>query len=453
MKHTRSARKALIAFTGTALALMLTFSFLPLLRANAKEYTAVKSTDPDAEIQVTLTPDKVTCTMGQPKQVNIVLNNSTNLDLAFTAGRTPKILGEGNVWKSFTKDGDGNWLVDGEKTPARLMKTNLDDDYLWVSTNPDFRRPFLKIIPQTPGTFTVKLSFVLQDHSPFVYPGEDGGDYYDVDYELQITVKPAPTNLTLDPTSLSVKVGETGTIAATVTPEDADQTVTWSSSDTDIATVDNTGKVTGVAEGEAVITAKCNADNNVTATCTVTVTADSSSSDPTSSDDPTGDDPTGDDPTSSDPDDSEATYTLTTGDKTWTKASKENMIFTVTKKPDPEHKVFEEFLCLEMDDKGKIETKHYEATFGSIVITLKADYLKTLSNGKHTLKVVLTDRTLTAEFTVFDDSNTDGSNTDSPATDSPATGEAVTWVVICAVLLVLSCGGISFVFVRRRVND
>ena len=50
MKHTRSARKALIAFTGTALALMLTFSFLPLLRANAKEYTAVKSTDPDAEI-------------------------------------------------------------------------------------------------------------------------------------------------------------------------------------------------------------------------------------------------------------------------------------------------------------------------------------------------------------------------------------------------------------------
>ena len=96
-----------------------------------------------------------------------------------------------------------------------------------------------------------------------------------------------------------------------------------------------------------------------------------------------------------------------------------------------------------MDDKGEIDKKHYEAILGSIDITLKADYLKTLSNGKHTLKVVLTDRTLTAEFTVSGGSNT----------DSPATGEAVTWVVICAVLLVLSCGGISFVFVRRRVND
>ncbi len=443
MKHTRSARKALIAFTGTALALMLTFSFLPLLRANAKEYTAVKSNDPDAEIRVTLTPDNVTCTMGQTKQVKIDLfNYPTDLDLAFTAGRTPKILGESNKWESPTKDSDGNWLVDGEKTPARLMKTNLRDDYLWVSTNPNFYRPFLKIIPQTPGTFTVKVTFNLQDRSPLVYGGDDGGDYYDVDYELQITVKPAPTELTLAPTPLSLQVGEIGMIAATVTPEDADQTVTWSSDNTVVATVDNTGKVTGVAEGEATITAKCAADNTVTAFCPVTVMAA----------DPQGDDPTGDDPTSSDPDDSEATYTLT-GDKTWTKASKENMIFTVTKKPDPEHKVFEEFLCLEMDDKGKIETKHYEATFGSIVITLKADYLKTLSNGKHTLKVVLTDRTLTAEFTVSDDSNTDGSNTDSPATDSPATGEAVTWVVICAVLLVLSCGGISFVFVRRRVND
>ena len=124
------------------------------------------------------------------------------------------------------------------------------------------------------------------------------------------------------------------------------------------------------------------------------------------------------------------------------------MIFKVTKKPDPENKLFEEFIRLEMDDKGEIEKKHYKATFGSIDIKLKADYLETLSNGKHTLKVVLADRTLTAEFTVSDDSNTDGSNT-----DSPATGEAVTWVVICAVLLVLSCGGISFVFVRRRVND
>ena len=215
MKHTRSARKALIAFTGTALALMLTFSFLPLLRANAKEYTAVKSADPDEEIQVTLTPNDVTCTMGETKQVDIFLKPFTDLDLAFTAGRTPKILGEGNKWEHFTEDSEGNWLVDSEKTPARLMKTNVRDDYLWVShPNPNFYHPFLKIIPQTPGIFTVRLHFVLQHHSPFVYAGEVGGDYYDVDYELQITVKPAPISLVLNPTPLSLQVGETGMIAA-----------------------------------------------------------------------------------------------------------------------------------------------------------------------------------------------------------------------------------------------
>lgn len=426
MKHTRTARKALIALTGTALALMLTFSFLPMLRANAKSYTAVKSTDENATIEVTLKPDEVTCTMGETKQVNIDLNHSTDLDLAVTAGRSPMILGEGNEWKSFTKDGDGNWQVDGVTVPARLMEEpNVSDDYMFVSNSkPDFYHPFLKIIPQTPGTFTVRLRFVLQDHSPLVYPDEEGGAYYNVDYELKITVNPAPVlpiGLALDPTSLSVKVGETGTIAATVTPEDADdKSVTWESSDTAIATVDNTGKVTGVAEGEATITAKCKAKNSVTATCAVTVTA-------------------ADQHTSSDPDDSEVTYTLT-GNKTWKKGSTKAAKFKVTKNPDPENNVIKEFVRLEMDDKGEIDKKHYEAILGSIDITLKADYLQTLSTGKHTLKVVLADRTLKVEFTV----------SASGGTDSPATGESGTLTYVSILLMALAAFGVVYAF-RRRI--
>lgn len=81
---------------------------------------------------------------------------------------------------------------------------------------------------------------------------------------------PVATSVTLNKTTTSIKVGANETLTATVTPEGALQTVTWSSSDDTKATVDASGKVTAVAEGTATITAKT--ANNKSATCTVTVT-------------------------------------------------------------------------------------------------------------------------------------------------------------------------------------
>jgi uncharacterized protein YjdB len=61
-------------------------------------------------------------------------------------------------------------------------------------------------------------------------------------------------------------------LTAIISPSDAyDNSVTWSSSDTTVATVDQTGKVTAVGLGNAVITATTN-DGGKTATCNVTVT-------------------------------------------------------------------------------------------------------------------------------------------------------------------------------------
>jgi len=78
--------------------------------------------------------------------------------------------------------------------------------------------------------------------------------------------------VTLDQTTLSVAVGATGTLTATCTPDTAeDLTVTWSSSDTSIATVDSSGVVTAVSAGTAIITATSNDESTVSATCTVTV--------------------------------------------------------------------------------------------------------------------------------------------------------------------------------------
>ncbi|MFQ9147992.1 MAG: leucine-rich repeat protein [Eubacteriales bacterium] len=72
------------------------------------------------------------------------------------------------------------------------------------------------------------------------------------------------------PTTLELRVGETSTLTASVLPKDAsDKTLTWSSSDENVATVDENGKVTAVKAGNAVITAT--ASNNVSASCELTV--------------------------------------------------------------------------------------------------------------------------------------------------------------------------------------
>ena len=72
---------------------------------------------------------------------------------------------------------------------------------------------------------------------------------------------------------LTMTEGDTYALTATVMPKDAtDKTVTWSSSDTDVATVSSEGLVTARSEGSAEITVKTN-DGGKTATCSVTVKA------------------------------------------------------------------------------------------------------------------------------------------------------------------------------------
>ena len=71
--------------------------------------------------------------------------------------------------------------------------------------------------------------------------------------------------------TLLLEVGRSGALAAVVTPEDtSDKTVSWTSSDEAVATVDAEGAITAIAEGEAEITASYGA---VSASCTVTVIA------------------------------------------------------------------------------------------------------------------------------------------------------------------------------------
>ncbi len=88
--------------------------------------------------------------------------------------------------------------------------------------------------------------------------------------------------VTLDQTAASVDVGATVQLTATISPANAaDQSVTWNSDDENIATVDNTGLVTGVAAGTTNVTVTTN-DGGFTATAAITVTPDVSVSEITS---------------------------------------------------------------------------------------------------------------------------------------------------------------------------
>ncbi|MDY3847835.1 MAG: SUMF1/EgtB/PvdO family nonheme iron enzyme, partial [Prevotella sp.] len=83
------------------------------------------------------------------------------------------------------------------------------------------------------------------------------------------------TGITLDKTSATLTPGSTVQLTATVSPDNAyDKSVTWSSSNTSVATVDNSGKVTAVADGTATITVQSVSNSNVRATCTVNVVSE-----------------------------------------------------------------------------------------------------------------------------------------------------------------------------------
>ena len=82
----------------------------------------------------------------------------------------------------------------------------------------------------------------------------------------------AVTGIALSPSTATVQLGTTTTLAATIAPATAtNKTVIWSSGNTAVATVSGAGVVTGVSVGSATITGKTQ-DGNFAATATITVT-------------------------------------------------------------------------------------------------------------------------------------------------------------------------------------
>ncbi len=132
---------------------------------------------------------------------------------------------------------------------------------------------------QVSSTKTVKIACKAGTGTTLALYGTNGVKKSDISGTYTVTSgqttaivsNVAVTGVTVDKTTMSLAVGATGTITATVNPSNAtNKSVTWSSSNTSVATVSG-GTVTAVGQGTATVTVRT-VDGGFTANCTVTVT-------------------------------------------------------------------------------------------------------------------------------------------------------------------------------------
>lgn len=87
-----------------------------------------------------------------------------------------------------------------------------------------------------------------------------------------VTVASLVKEVILNQTSVNLNEGDTYQLTAIISPSDApNKTLEWSSSNTEVATVDADGKITAIKQGQTTITAKTTDGSNITSTCEVKV--------------------------------------------------------------------------------------------------------------------------------------------------------------------------------------
>ena len=150
------------------------------------------------------------------------------------------------------------------------IATNFD-----IAAGKGFENGSATIEPNETATFTVqpKAGLAVGEYAEaLTVSNQNAGE---VTLTLTFKVNPVPVSgLTLNQNTLALFAGDSATLTAAVTPDNAtNKTLTWASSNTAVATVDQSGKVTAVAPGTAAITVTTNDGSGKVASCPVTVTA------------------------------------------------------------------------------------------------------------------------------------------------------------------------------------
>ena len=164
---------------------------------------------------------------------------------------------------SVTLDSTSMTLEEGEsqKLTATVSPSNAENKIiLWTSSNSS-------VVSVKDGL----VSAIKSGKATITAKSDDGGKTATCEVTVKAKVYPVES-VSLDKASYEMTEGDTFTLTATVKPDNAtNKNITWSSSNTSVATVSN-GKVTALKAGTATITVKTE-DGSKTATCEVNVKA------------------------------------------------------------------------------------------------------------------------------------------------------------------------------------
>lgn len=158
------------------------------------------------------------------------------------------LYGDGDLDGSICMSGDINIIIDNyvySKEVSDISKTAID---IYVDENLnvfDINRMKNKYLNNDNLLGNTLVSELPEDEDNDNNDDNDDDDKQEIEYKMSTHLQ-----------DKTITIGGTTSITTTITPSTADQTVIYTSSDTKIATVDSTGKITGMSAGTAVITVK-----------------------------------------------------------------------------------------------------------------------------------------------------------------------------------------------------
>ncbi|MBO7487641.1 MAG: Ig-like domain-containing protein, partial [Bacteroidales bacterium] len=174
---------------------------------------------------------------------------------------------------------DGLSFNAGEPSQVQTKTLTFKVTDKWTATISETTKTpsWLSVLPSSGDAGTVVMTVTVQPNTEplarsakITITSASVSKSFTVAQEASAPVVIPVVSITLNKTTMSLDKGNSETLVATVSPDNAtDKTVTWRSSDVAIAGVDQNGKVTAVDTGTATITAKAGEKES---TCVVTVT-------------------------------------------------------------------------------------------------------------------------------------------------------------------------------------